>query len=100
MIEHDADVDDIDEALDYAWEWDMADGDPECDAALYIRRFVELSERTGFSAESRLWEIAWEEELEGLWSVICEVGTSMLSGPVTHAGVEELIRRRAIAAAE
>lgn len=94
MIEHDPEVDDFDEALDFAWDWWSAEDDLDSDAARYMRRFDDLAESTGYSVESRQWEIAWEGELEGVWSVICEVATLMLSGRVTHAMVEEALERQ------
>ncbi|MDN4520521.1 hypothetical protein JN086_14355 [Mycolicibacterium austroafricanum] len=100
MVEHDPDVDDFDEALDFAWEWDGAEVDLDSDAARYVQRFADLAQGTDHSVDSRQWEIAWMEELEGLWPVITEVAILMLSSRVTHAMVEEVLRRQTMVPTE
>ncbi|MCG5433947.1 hypothetical protein LV457_16860 [Mycobacterium sp. MYCO198283] len=93
MVEHDPEIDDFDEALEAAWQWYLADVEVDGDAARYESRWPDLAEATGYSIEGREWEISWEEELETLWPVICEVAGMMLGGPVTHGMVETALER-------
>ena len=91
-VEHEPDVDDVGEALDYAWE-DNSDGD----AARYEARVEMLTgaaAQHGFPAVGRAWEADWADELDGLWPAVCEVAALLIDGqPVTHEMVLAAVGR-------
>jgi hypothetical protein len=91
-VEHDDDVDDIYEALEYAWD-DSSDGDTD----KYEKRVAELegyAAELGFSRIGRAWECNWNNELEDLWPAIREVAEMLLDGqPVTHEKVQAAVDR-------
>ncbi len=94
-VENDPDVDDVDEALDYAWD-DNADGD----TAKYQAR-VEILEtvaaQLGFGRVGPRWEIDWDEELTELWPAICDIAALLIDGkPVSHDTVQAAIERAAL----
>lgn len=79
-------VDDFDEALEYAWE-NNVDGD----TARYENRITELrehAEELGLPVWQHVWEDAWIEELDLLWSAVREVAALLIDGQtVTHDAV-------------
>jgi thymidylate synthase len=89
-LEHEPDVDDLDEALDYAWD-DNGDGD----TAKYESRVDVLDEVAavqGFSPVGRAWEHDWGEQLEAVWPVICRVAAMLIDGQhVSHDVVQSLL---------
>jgi hypothetical protein len=91
-VEHDDDVDDIYEALEYAWE-DNSDGD----AAKYEHRVAMLNgvaAQLGFSRVGCDWEVQWVDKLEPLWPAICEIAAMLIDGqPVTHEDVQAAVDR-------
>jgi hypothetical protein len=100
-VEQDPDLDDLDDALDYAWE-ESADGD----TAKYESRLDLLnSAATGLGfgpVGGRGWEWGWREELEELWPVVCQVAALLIDGgqAVTHEVVRSLLDSAAAAADE
>ena len=90
MLEHEDDVDDIDEALGYAW-----DNNIDGDAAKYEDRVSILSgaaAQLGFPTIGRAWEWQWSNEFEPLWPVVCQVAALLIDGqPVTHTVVRSLL---------
>jgi hypothetical protein len=90
-VEHDPEVDDIDDALEYAW--DNSDGD----AAKYgerVKLFTAATAHLGFPVGAPVWEWDWCEELEMWWPAICEVAALLIDGkPVTHDDVDSAIAR-------
>jgi hypothetical protein len=89
-VEHEPDVDNLEEALDYAW--DNADGD----SAKYQDRIEELSTIAaglGFSPLGRAWEYEWLDELEPLWRAVCAVAALLMDcQSVTHDQVLAAIK--------
>ena len=94
MVEHDPDVDDVDEALEYAWN-DSSDGDSEKYEAR-VDALVDAAAALGFPI-GRLhhsWEYGWAEELEALWPAVCDVAALLIDGQaVTHADVAAAIAK-------
>ncbi|MCZ0731865.1 hypothetical protein [Mycolicibacterium iranicum] len=93
--ETDDDVDDMDDALEFAW-LDNADGD----ADKYAGRVQELDDAAahlGFHFVGRSWEFDWSDELEELWPAICEVAALLIDGKtVTHDHVKAAVDRCAV----
>ncbi|MDH6248009.1 hypothetical protein [Mycobacterium sp. OTB74] len=89
-VEHDPDVDDLAEALSYAWE-NSYDGDTD----LYedrVAKLSDLADRLGLGARGRAWEFEWSNELDELWPVICQVAALLIDGQtVTHGCVRSLL---------
>ena len=85
-VENDPDVDDFDNALEYAWD-DAADGD----ALKYggaVDQLNEFAQQLGLGWVGAAWEADWHWELEELWPVICEIAALLLRGEtVTHDDV-------------
>jgi hypothetical protein len=96
-IEHDDDVDDIYEALEYAWDDNDDDDGGGGDTDKYEKRVGELevyAAELGFSRVGRAWELGWYDELEDLWPAICEVAVMLLDGhSVTHEKVQAAVDR-------
>jgi hypothetical protein len=91
-VEDDDDLDELYEALDYAWQKN-SDGDTE----KYESRIEMLSgaaEILGFSRIGRLWEVDWVDELDALWPAVCETAAMLLDGQsVTHDDVLAAVNR-------
>jgi hypothetical protein len=91
-VEHDDDVDDFYEALEYAWQ-ENSDGD----ADKYESRVAMLdgvAAQLGFSRVGRAWEAQWVDELDPLWSAVCEVAALLVNGQsVTHEQVRAAVDR-------
>jgi hypothetical protein len=92
-VEHDPDVDDFAEALDYAW-----DNNIDGDAATYedrVELLTQAAAQLGFPlARVRAWEFEWVDELEPLWPAVCEVAALLIDGQaVTHDVVLAIIDR-------
>ena len=89
-VEHDDDIDDLYEALDYAWQ-ENSDGD----TAKYGARVSLLSAAAaelGFATIGRDWEVEWAAELEPLWHIVCQVAALLIDNqPVTHDVVQSLL---------
>jgi hypothetical protein len=91
-IEHDDDVDDIYEALEYAWG-DSNDGDTDKYEAR-VEMLSAVATQLGFPTIGRAWEAKWIDELEDLWPAVCEVAVMLLDGqPVTHDDVLAVVDR-------
>jgi hypothetical protein len=92
MVESDPDVDDLNDAIDYAWS-NNSDGD----SAKYddfTAPLRELAAELGLSPVGPAWEMQWSDELDDLWPVIVEVAAMLLRGEdVTHAQVLDAINR-------
>jgi hypothetical protein len=104
-LEHDDDIDDFYEALEYAWQ-DKSDGDiddfyeaawqdnSDGDIAKYESRVDELAVRFESDSIARAWELDWLDDLERLWSAVREVAAMLINGqPVTHQAVEAAVDR-------
>jgi hypothetical protein len=91
-VEHDDDIDDFYEALEYAWS-ESYDGD----AVKYDSRIEMLSgaaESLGFSRIGRLWEVDWVDELDALWPAVCETAAMLVDGQsVAHEDVLAAVNR-------
>lgn len=88
-VEHDDDVDDFYEALEYAWS-ESYDGD----AIKYDSRIDELCLRYGSSPIERAWEVEWVDDLDPLWPAVCEVAAMLVDGQsVTHEDVLAAVNR-------
>ncbi|PJE01734.1 hypothetical protein [Mycobacterium sp.] len=92
-VDHDTDVDDVDEALEYAW-FDNDDGDNTKYTDL-TRQLEDVAGLIGLPlAGARPWEYGWTLELEQLWRAICEVAELLIDDRnPTHADVEAAIAR-------
>jgi hypothetical protein len=92
IVEHDDDVEELGEALEYAWSENY-----EGDADKYEARVEMLSAAArllGFPAIGRAWESEWIDELEPLWPAVCEVAAMLLDGqPVSHDDVQAAVDR-------
>lgn len=89
-VEHDDYIDDLWEALEYAWQ-DNSDGDSD----KYEDRVGLLSAAAaqyGFGTIGRQWEVEWADELEPLWHIVCQVAALLIDNqPVTHDVVQSLL---------
>jgi len=78
------------EAIDAAW-LNSDDGDGAYYAAL-IEPVWEAARQAGLGCVGPAWERGWNDELECLWPVICEIAEMLLRGEtVTHAMVAAAI---------
>jgi hypothetical protein len=88
-VEHDSDVDNFRDALEYAWDNNSGDTNK------YESRVVALdgfAASLGFGAVGRSWESEWCDELESLWPVIRQVAGLLVDGvDVDHAVVATLL---------
>jgi hypothetical protein len=91
-VEHDDDVDDLSEALEYAW-LNNTDGD----TAKYEYRVAMLegvAAQLGFSRVGRAWEDEWFDGLEPLRPAVREVAALLIDGDsVTHEVVQAAVDR-------
>ncbi len=88
-LEHNDDIDDFYEALEYAWQ-DNSDGD----AAKYESRVDELAVRFKSDSIARAWELDWLDDLKDLRSAVREVAEMLIEGqPVTHEDVQAAVDR-------
>jgi len=88
-LEHDDDIDDFYEPLEYAWQ-DNSDGD----AAKYESRVDELAVRFKSDSIARAWELDWLDDLERLWSAVRNIAEMLIEGqPVTHEDVQAAVDR-------
>ena len=91
-VENDLDVDDFEEALEYAWDNSIG-GDTD----KYENRIAMLeaaADQLGFSRVGRAWELDWSDRLGTLWPAIRGVAAMLVDGqPVTHEMVSASISR-------
>ena len=77
------------DAMHCAWI-DNTDGMTE----EYESRVEELAARLGSDPVKRAWEWDWYDELEPLWTAVCEIAVMLLDGqPVTHDEVQAVVDR-------
>ncbi|WP_207548477.1 hypothetical protein [Mycobacterium mantenii] len=82
-VEHEDEVDDLGEALEYVW-MENSDGDTDKYESR-IEMLCALAEMLGFGPVGRVWEGAWLDELDVLWPAVCEIAALLIDGkPVTH----------------
>ena len=89
-VEHYDHVDELWEALDFAWQ-NNSDGD----TVKYEARVSLLSAaaaQLGFPIIGRDWEVDWAAELEPLWPAVCQVAALLIDNQsVTHDVVQSLV---------
>ncbi|OMC44100.1 hypothetical protein A5745_16830 [Mycobacterium sp. IS-2888] len=91
MVENDDHVDDISEALEYAWS-ENTEGD--ADKYHAIVNMLEIAAACfGLGRIGPTWEIDWHDELTELWPVIKDVAALLIKrAEVTHEIVENLLQ--------
>jgi hypothetical protein len=89
-VEHDPEIDSLDDALDYAWI-NQSDGDGERYDG-FVNALDEVAASIGLSPVGRAWEWEWRDELDELWPAVCAVAAALLAGEVvTHERVQAAV---------